>query len=133
MDTGEVPVFIKNKEAQMSDKLNDVMRKVIEFRDARDWEQFHDPKNLAEALSIESGELLEKFLWMPSEKSYDLSGKKLAETEEEVADIMIFLIYLCHALKIDLIRAVENKIEVNNKKYPVEKAKGNSKKYKEFK
>lgn len=116
----------------MSDRLNEVIKQVIQFRNARDWEQFHDPKNLAEAISIESGELLEKFLWMPPDKSHNLSSKKLAETEEEVADIMIFLIYLCHALKIDLLNAVEKKIEINNKKYPVDKAKGSSKKYKDF-
>ena len=116
----------------MSDKLNEVIKQALQFRDARDWKQFHDPKNLAEAISIESGELLEKFLWMPADKSHELSSKKLAETEEEVADIMIFLIYLCHALKIDLLKSVEKKIEVNNKKYPVDKAKGNSRKYKDF-
>jgi len=118
----------------MEDRLSEISEKAIQFRDARDWEQFHDPKNLAEAISIESGELLENFLWIKNtDKSYDLDSRKLEDVKEEIADIMIYLIYLCEGLKIDLPQAVENKIEMNGKKYPIEKAKGSSKKYKEFK
>lgn len=113
--------------------LDEMVKRVIQFRDERDWHQFHDPKNLAEAICIESGELLEKFLWVPSDKSHEIDSKKLDEIKEEIADIMIFLLYMCHGLNIDLSQAVERKIEINDKKYPVEKAKGSSKKYKEFK
>ena len=119
-------------EMKMEDKLSVISKKVIQFRDARDWEQFHDPKNLAEAISIESAELLEKFLWTTTDKAYDMDNQKLEDIKEEIADIMIFLIYLCDGLNIDLAQAVESKIEINEKKYPVEKAKGSSKKYKEF-
>lgn len=119
-------------EMKMEDKLSVISKKVIQFRDARDWEQFHDPKNLAEAISIESAELLEKFLWTTTDKAYDMDNQKLEDIKEEIADIMIFLIYLCNGLNIDLAQAVESKIEINEKKYPVEKAKGSSKKYKEF-
>jgi len=119
-------------EMKMEDKLSVISKKVIQFRDARDWEQFHDPKNLAEAISIESAELLEKFLWTTTDKAYDMDNQKLEDIKEEIADIVIFLIYLCNGLNIDLTQAVESKIEINEKKYPVEKAKGSSKKYKEF-
>ncbi len=117
----------------MEDRLADISKKVIHFRDERDWKQFHDPKNLSEAICIESGELLEHFLWIKNtEKSYDLNSRKLEEVTEEVADIMIYLIYLCDGLDIDLPKAVERKIDMNDKKYPVEKSKGSSKKYKEL-
>jgi len=116
----------------MEDRLSVISQKVIQFRNARDWKQFHDPKNLAEAISIESAELLEKFLWTTTDKSYDMDSHKLEDIQEEIADIMIFLIYMCNGLNIDLAQAVESKIEINEKKYPVEKAKGSSKKYKEF-
>jgi NTP pyrophosphatase (non-canonical NTP hydrolase) len=116
----------------MEDRLAHISKKVIQFRDERDWKQFHDPKNLAEAICVESGELLEKFLWMSSDKSYIPGSRKLEEIREEVADIMIFTMYLCDTLNIDLLQAVERKIESNAKKYPVEKARGISKKYKEL-
>lgn len=116
----------------MEDRLTRILQKAIQFRDERDWKQFHDPKNLAEAICVESGELLEKFLWMSADKSYIPGSRKLEEIKEEVADIMIFTMYLCDTLNIDLPQAVERKIESNAKKYPVEKARGTSKKYKEL-
>ena len=116
----------------MEDKLVMISRKALQFRDARDWKQFHDPKNLAEAICIESAELLEKFLWSTTDKSHEIDNQKLKEIKEEIADIMIFLMYLCSGLNIDLVQAVENKIEINAKKYPIENAKSSSKKYSEF-
>jgi NTP pyrophosphatase (non-canonical NTP hydrolase) len=116
----------------MEDRLARIFQKAIQFRDERDWKQFHNPKNLAEAICVESGELLEKFLWMSADKSCVPDRHKLEEIEEEVADIVIFTIYLCDTLNIDLPQAVERKIESNANKYPVEKAKGISKKYKEL-
>ena len=99
------------------------------FRNARDWAQFHDPKNLAEALSIEAGELLENFLWKTTQQSRNLSEEGLKNVKEEFADIFIFITYLSEEYKIDLLKEVEKKIAVNEKRYPVEKAKGSSKKY----
>lgn len=116
----------------MDDRLGRTLKMVIEFRDERDWRQFHDPKNLAEAISIESGELLEKFLWMTTDESKKLDSAKLDEIKQEISDIAIFLIYLCYDLNIDLLKEVENKIEVNRKKYPVERSKGSSTKYTEL-
>ncbi len=109
--------------------LGSIQQKIIAFRNARDWAQFHDPKNLAEALSIEAGELLENFLWKTTEQSRNLSPEELKNVKEELADIFIFLTYLSEEYKIDLLREVEKKIAINGKKYPVERAKGSSRKY----
>ncbi|MCK9418271.1 MAG: nucleotide pyrophosphohydrolase [Nitrospirae bacterium] len=109
--------------------LESIQKKIIAFRNERDWAQFHDPKNLAEALSIEAGELLENFLWKTTEKSRNLTAEELKNVKEELADIFIFLTYLSEEYKIDLLTEVEKKIAVNEAKYPVEKAKGSAKKY----
>ncbi len=112
--------------------LDAIQKKIISFRDERDWAQFHDPKNLAEALSIEAGELLENFLWKTTEQSRKLSPEELKNVKEEMADIFIFLTYLSAEYKIDLLKEVEDKIAHNAAKYPVEKAKGSAKKYTEL-
>jgi len=109
--------------------LESIQNKIISFRSERDWQQFHDPKNLAEALSIEAGELLENFLWKTTEQSRNLSTEELKNVKEELADIFIFLTYLSEEYKIDLLKEVEMKIAVNEVNYPVEKAKGSAKKY----
>src|SRR3990172_6477316 len=109
--------------------LESIQQKIILFRNERDWAQFHDPKNLAEALSIEAGELLESFLWKTTEQSRNLSPEELKNVKEELADIFIFLTYLSEEYKIDLFKEVENKIAQNAAKYPVEKARGSNRKY----
>ena len=113
-------------------KLEFIQKKIITFRNERDWAQFHDPKNLAEALSVEAGELLENFLWKTTEQSRNLTIDELTNVKEELADIFIFLTYLCEEFKIDMLKEVENKIANNAAKYPVEKAKGSCKKYTEL-
>ncbi len=112
--------------------LSKIQQKILEFRNSRDWAQFHDPKNLAEAISIEAGELLENFLWKTIGQSKNLSEEELKKVKEEIADIFIFLTYLCHEFKIDLLKEVDKKISLNDAKYPVEKAKGSAKKYSEL-
>jgi len=109
--------------------LASIQKKIIAFRNERDWQQFHDPKNLAEALSIEAGELLENFLWKTTEQSRNLSPEELKNVKEELADIFIFPTYLSEEYKIDLLTEVEKKTAVNAAKYPVDKAKGSAKKY----
>ena len=109
--------------------LESIQKKIISFRNERDWAQFHDPKNLAEALSIEAGELLENFLWKTTEQSRNLTAEELKNVKEELADIFIFLTYISAEYKIDLLSEVEKKIAVNEAKYPVDKAKGSAKKY----
>ena len=109
-----------------------IQQQIIEFRDEREWGQFHDPKNLAEAIAIESGELLEQFLWRSTEESRFLPDEKLKVVKEEIADIFIFLVYLCRGLDVDLPYEVGAKLEKNRQKYPVEQSKGSSKKYTEL-
>ena len=109
-------------------ELESIQKKIIAFRNERDWAQFHDPKNLAEALSIEAGELLENFLWTTTEQSRNLTAEEFKNVKEELADIFIFLTYLSEEYEIDLLAEVERKIAKNEAKYPVDKAKGSSKK-----
>ena len=112
--------------------LESIQKKIISFRNERDWAQFHNPKNLAEALSIEAGELLENFLWKTTDQSRNLSAEEHKNVKEELADIFIFLTYLCEEYKIDVLAEVEKKITKNELKYPVHKAKGSAKKYTEL-
>lgn len=112
--------------------LNGLKIRLREFTEARDWNQFHSPKNLSMALSVEVAEIAEHFQWLTEEQSKDLPKHKLAEVETELADTLIYLIRLADKLNIDLIRAALNKIEINEQKYSVDKAKGNAKKYTEF-
>ena len=111
------------------DSLETLHRRLNQFVAERDWEQFHYPKNVAMALAAEAGELLEHFLWLTPEESDNLSPETRAEVELEVADVLFFLIRLCDRLDIDLLEAAEKKLAINEKKYPVEKAKGKATKY----
>ncbi len=106
--------------------MNDIQtltNALISFRDDRDWAQFHNPKDLALAISIEAGELLELFLW---KDAADVSVEKL---KGELADVLSFSFLLAHKLKLDVGEIVMAKIKENDEKYPVEKAKGNATKY----
>jgi NTP pyrophosphatase (non-canonical NTP hydrolase) len=102
------------------------------FAADRDWDQFHSPKNLSMALSAEAAEIIEHFQWLTEEQSNHLPNEKLQAVETELADTLIYLIRLADKLDIDLLAAAQSKIEVNEKKYPVDKAKGNAKKYTEL-
>ncbi|MBC2605200.1 nucleotide pyrophosphohydrolase [Pelagicoccus albus] len=114
------------------DPLSQLTEKLTAFRDDRDWKQFHNPKDLAIALSIEAAELQEIFLWKKPEEVSGTVSKKRVQIEEEVADIASYLLLLCHEMGIDLNKAVSSKIEKNAAKYPVEKAKGTHAKYDEL-
>lgn len=105
--------------------------RLSEFAAKRDWEQFHTPKNLASALTVEAAELLEQFQWLTAEGSTvdSLSDKQLDAIQQEVADVGIYLLRICDVLGIDLERAIDRKLEINTEKYPVELAKGNATKY----
>jgi len=113
----------------MDRQLKALEQKLIDFRDRRDWAQFHSPKNLSQALGIEAAELQEIFLWETSEASRDPSAADRLRAESEIADIFIYLTYLCRELDVDIFRAVENKLIENEQKYPADMAKGNSLKY----
>jgi NTP pyrophosphatase (non-canonical NTP hydrolase) len=106
---------------------------LLDFRRKRNWEQFHRPKELATALSIEACELLETFQWKTDEEvTRLLASDKRQKVLNEIADVAIVLSYLCHDLDIDLDAAVLSKIKINEAKYPVDRALGNSKKYDEY-
>ena len=112
--------------------FDQVRKQVRQFVVERDWDQFHSPKNLSMALIVEAAELVEHFQWLTEEQSCNLSPEKLAEVELELADIQIYLISLAEKLKLDLVAAAEKKLVLNARKYPVDKARGNSKKYSEY-
>lgn len=110
----------------------EVLAALLDFRTKRNWEQFHKPKELAAALTVEASELLELFQW----KSYEevarlLDSPKRERVSDEIADIAILLSYLCHDIGIDVNAAVMSKLKKNEDKYPVDKSYGNAKKYDE--
>jgi NTP pyrophosphatase (non-canonical NTP hydrolase) len=104
--------------------LDQIKHRLREFAAERDWDQFHSPKNLAMALIVEAAELVEHFQWLTEEQSQALSPDKLAEVEQEIADIQIYLIRLADKLGVDMEKAVNAKIELNAKKYPADKVRG---------
>jgi NTP pyrophosphatase (non-canonical NTP hydrolase) len=116
----------------MTDSLQGLARQLAEFARERDWQQFHSPKNLASALVVEAGELLEHFQWMPETQSRSLSCEKRDAVGAEVADVLLYLIQLSSALGIDPVAAAQAKLKLNAQKYPVALARGSSKKYDEL-
>lgn len=107
-------------------------QKLLEFRKARDWEQFHNPRNLATAISIEAAELLEPFRWTSEDQAREIVETRRVEIADEIADIAILLTYLAHDLSIDIDAAVATKIRSNAERYPVDRARGSNKKYSEL-
>jgi dCTP diphosphatase len=112
--------------------LADLAELLRKFADEREWEQFHSPKNLAMALTVEAAELLEEFQWLTEQQSRQPEQECLYRIKEEIGDVMIYLVLLSHHLNIDPTTAAFEKIEKNRAKYPVEKAKGSAKKYTEL-
>ena len=106
-----------------------IQNQLQKFASERDWEQFHSPKNLSMALSVEASELVEIFQWLTLEESNFPDQKQLDSIRSEVADIAMYLIRFCDVLEINLEEAIEEKIIENGNKYPVELSKGSSKKY----
>ena len=104
--------------------MDELFDYLIEFQSERDWKKFHTPDNLAKSISIEAAELLEHFQWG---KEYDLE-----EVSEELADVLIYCLYMADALNLDVKEIILDKMEKNAVKYPVDKSKGNAKKYTEF-
>ncbi len=112
--------------------MNELKQKLRQFAKARDWEQFHSPKNLAMALSVEVAEIMEHFQWLTQEESKNLTGEKLEQIRHELGDILIFLVRLSDTLGIDPIIAANDKIKINEKKYPADTVRGSAKKYSEY-
>mgnify|MGYP005760614657 CR=1 FL=1 len=116
----------------MPDTLETLAQQLHQFAKDRDWQQFHSPKNLAAALVVEAGELLEHFQWLTEEQSRTLTPEKRDEVGAEVADVLLYLIQLSTALGIDPVAAAQAKLKLNAQKYPVERSRGTSRKYDEL-
>ncbi len=110
-------------------ELQDLIEQLREFADERDWDQFHSPKNLAMALSVEVAEILEHFQWLTQEQTMQLKSEEFAKLKEEIGDVLIYLTRLADKLGIDPLEAAKEKIKKNAEKYPVEKSKGKHTKY----
>lgn len=108
----------------MPDSLEQLRQRLAGFARERDWEQFHSPKNLSMALIAEAAELVEHFQWLSEEQSGNLPADKLEEVRLELADIQIFLIRLADQLGVDLVQAAQDKTDINETRFPVEKVKG---------
>src|SRR5687768_13181677 len=116
----------------MSDSITELTDQLAKFAADRDWQQFHSPKNLASALIVEAGELLEHFQWLTEEQSRTLSPEKAKAVGAELADVLLYLVQLSSALGIDPIEAAQAKLKLNESKYPIDRSRGNSKKYDEL-
>jgi dCTP diphosphatase len=112
--------------------LEDLRSAIRAFIRERDWEQFHSPKNLAMALSVEVAEIVEHFQWLTEEQSNNLLPEKRAKVREEIGDVMIYLTELAEKLGIDPVEAAKAKVAINEQKYPAELVKGKASKYTEY-
>ncbi len=116
----------------MSDSLDELKLTLQQFVDARDWAQFHSPKNLAMAMIVEAAELVEHFQWNTEAESYELSDAKREQVGHELADTFVYLLRIAQVLDIDLIEVTNKKIALNAQKYPVDKARGKNNKYTDY-
>jgi dCTP diphosphatase len=111
------------------DDLRDELRRFVR---ARDWEQFHSPKNLSMGTAAEAGELLEIFLWLTADESRALDESQREQVKQEIGDVMIYLTLLADQFDLDPVTCARDKLRLNEQKYPVERAKGSAKKYTEY-
>ena len=112
--------------------IEKLQKRLQAFADARDWNQFHSPKNLSMALVVEAAELAEHFQWLTQEESARLPAERLEKVGEELADIFVYLVRLADRLGVDLPAAVDRKIALNEEKYPADRVRGSAKKYDEY-
>ncbi len=113
----------------MADALNALRARVNTFVAERDWAQFHSPKNLAMAMIVEAGEVVEHFQWMTETESKNLDAETKEKVGQELSDTLVYLLRIAEVCGIDLIEAANKKIDLNAQKYPVEKCKGSNAKY----
>ena len=111
------------------EKIESLIQRIIEFRNARDWKQFHNPKDLSLSLVLEATEVMEHFQWKNESEIKDYLTKNKEEIGHELADVLYWVLLMSHDLEIDILEALKQKIEINEKKYPIEKAKGKHTKY----
>jgi len=114
------------------DRLAELQRRLAAFAAARDWDQFHSPKNLAMALSVEASELLEEFQWLTEDQSRSLDADRLERVRLEMADVLIYLLRLAEKLNVDVLNAAIDKMALNEAKYPVDRVRGSPRKYTEY-
>ena len=114
------------------DEFDRFCQRVREFVELRDWEQFHSPKNLAMALIVEAGELVEHFQWLTENESDSLDSVKLCQVEQEMADVLVYLVRLADRLDVNLLAAAHRKLDLNELKYPADLVRGDSRKYSEY-
>lgn len=126
MDAGPDAVF----DASMT--IEALTERICAFRDARDWQQFHNPKDMAVAIAAEAGELMQHFVWKTQAQTQQVITEKRAEITDEIADVGILLFELAHNLNIPLAEAMQAKLERNELRYPADKARGNNLKYNEL-
>lgn len=112
--------------------LENLKLRLRQFAEERDWDQFHSPKNLSMALIAEAAELVENFQWLTEDQSASLPKDKLQEVAQELADIQIYLVRIADKLNIDLLKAADEKLTLNIKKYPADRVRGSAKKYTEY-
>jgi dCTP diphosphatase len=112
--------------------LDQLRQRIREFAFARQWENYHTPKNLAMALIVEAAELVERFQWLSPEESAQLDPERHEQVRQEIADVLIYLTRLADLLDINLLEAAADKLEINARKYPLGQARGNAAKYNEF-
>ncbi len=109
--------------------INNLTKRIVSFRNARDWKQFHNPKDVSLSLVLEASELMEHFQWKSKEEMEKYVVTNKTEISEELADVLYWVLLMSHDLKIDILKALERKVKINEDKYPVEKAKGKHTKY----
>ena len=109
-----------------------LQQQLRDFAAARDWDQFHSPKNLSMALAVEAAELVEEFQWLSEDASRQLTGERRERVRLEAADVFIYLLRLADKLDIDLLAAAADKMELNERKYPAERVRGDARKYTEY-
>ena len=113
-------------------EISDLQQKIVKHRDARDWKQFHNPKDLALSLVLEAAEVLEHFQWKNAEEVEKYIKTNKNDIAEEISDVLYWVLLMSHDLNIDIVKAFNKKMVQNKKKYPVKKAKGLHRKYTEL-
>ena len=111
------------------ERIEKIMERILAFRDARDWKQFHNPKDMSLSLTLEAAEVMEHFQWKNSEEMLKHTNEHKLEIGEELADVLYWVLLMANDINIDVLKALEMKMDKNEAKYPVDKAKGKHTKY----
>ncbi|MGB5686392.1 MAG: nucleotide pyrophosphohydrolase [Candidatus Electrothrix sp.] len=127
--TSAIDSSVDSPSASSADSLTELTAAVCKFAEQRDWDQFHNPKNLSMALIVEAAELVEHFQWLSRQESNKLNDEQHEAVSMEMADVLIYLVRMAERLDIDLLEAAQKKLKINGEKYPVEQAKGRADKY----